>query len=214
MSSVNLLTKLKQLGRRLAGIGDRAAFAIGIVMVAGMFVLFPLSLPAVAAATAKTAGWLTFAVGGLFYLIIWLIAAFGVMDCAAYIYDFQRPFVSARPSRQFFTLGDSKVKSRLSFVVTPLVSYALTLYGFSIAYTLISNLDPMAFKEGKPLSFITSVYFTVSTAATVGFGDISPISTAARVVTAIEMLVSTFYLIFIFSTVAGFARIAASGKRH
>lgn len=137
--------KLKELGQRLSRVRDILGIGLILALVVGMFVLFPLSLPAIAATNAKTTGWFKFIVAGVIYLIIWLIALFGVIDSAAYNYDFQRPFIAARPSSRFFTLGDSGVKSRLSFVITALISYASTLYGFAAAYALISNLRSEGF---------------------------------------------------------------------
>jgi hypothetical protein len=67
----------------------------------------------------------------------------------------------------------------------------------------ISAFDPKAFN--MHLDFATSLYFSTVTVATVGYGDIFPTSTFARVVVCCEIFVGLAYAIFFFSTIASFA---------
>ena len=46
--------------------------------------------------------------------------------------------------------------------------------------------DPSAFTE--PLSRTDTLYFVITVFATVGFGDISPVSAAARVLASVQMI--------------------------
>jgi voltage-gated potassium channel len=57
---------------------------------------------------------------------------------------------------------------------------------FAAASVVLANSDPAAYTE--PLSRIDGLYFVVTVFATVGFGDISPVSEVARVLTTVQML--------------------------
>jgi hypothetical protein len=82
------------------------------------------------------------------------------------------------------------------------LSYLVALYGFAVAYAFVSRANPGAF-TGKRLDLLSAVYFSVVTAATVGYGDIAPVSEAARMLVVAEILCSLIYGIFFFSVLAG-----------
>lgn len=67
-------------------------------------------------------------------------------------------------------------------------SIPLVLVVFASAYLVMSASDPAAFNE--PLSKVSALYFTITMFATVGFGDITPVSEAARVVVSFQMLLN------------------------
>ena len=62
----------------------------------------------------------------------------------------------------------------------------LFLLMFAAVYTVLSDTDPQAFTE--PLSRVDGLYFVVTVFATVGFGDISPVSEVARVLVTVQMI--------------------------
>ena len=62
----------------------------------------------------------------------------------------------------------------------------LFLVLFAAIYLRIADLDGDAFSE--PLSRTDSLYFTITVFSTVGFGDITPLTQPARVVTMVQML--------------------------
>jgi voltage-gated potassium channel len=66
------------------------------------------------------------------------------------------------------------------------LSLPLFLLLFAATYTLLSDSDPGAFTE--PLSPFDSLYFVVTVFATVGFGDITAVSTLARVLVTVQMV--------------------------
>jgi len=57
---------------------------------------------------------------------------------------------------------------------------------FAYVYLLLSASDPLSFSE--PLDHPAGIYFTTTVLATVGFGDIAPVSTMARLVASVQML--------------------------
>ena len=57
---------------------------------------------------------------------------------------------------------------------------------FAATYTVLSGSEQEAFTE--PLDRFDSLYFVVTVFATVGFGDISPVSTVARMLVTVQMV--------------------------
>jgi voltage-gated potassium channel len=66
------------------------------------------------------------------------------------------------------------------------LSLPLFLLLFATAYVQLSGTDPGAFTE--PLDRVDGLYFVVTVFATVGFGDISPVSAVARILTTVHMV--------------------------
>lgn len=69
---------------------------------------------------------------------------------------------------------------------------------FAFTFLTISRADPQSFSE--PLGRVNAMYFTVSTLATVGFGDITAASPGARIVV-------TFQMLFDLALLAGLVRL-------
>ena len=76
------------------------------------------------------------------------------------------------------------------------------LFLFAFLYTSMSTTDPLAFTE--PLSRMDALYFTTVTFATVGFGDITPVSQLARAVVTVQMIAGLGALVLV-AKVAFFA---------
>ena len=66
------------------------------------------------------------------------------------------------------------------------LSLSLFLLLFATAFVQLSDTDTGAFTE--PISRIDALYFVVTVFATVGFGDIAPVSDVARVLTTVQMV--------------------------
>jgi hypothetical protein len=62
----------------------------------------------------------------------------------------------------------------------------LFLLVFSAAYVKLADAQAHAFTES--LNRTDALYFTITVFSTVGFGDIAPVATAARVTTMVQML--------------------------
>src|SRR4030095_7505227 len=52
----------------------------------------------------------------------------------------------------------------------------------------VERPDPQAHPFTEPLNRTDALYFTITVFSTVGFGDIAPLATAARVTTMVQML--------------------------
>lgn len=75
---------------------------------------------------------------------------------------------------------------RLRAVDTLATSLPLFLVVFSATYYLMEQNRAGSFSE--PLNRTDAMYFTVTVLATVGFGDIAPVTGAARVVVTVQIL--------------------------
>lgn len=87
------------------------------------------------------------------------------------------------------------VRSRFPVLVTLVtVSTIATfaLIAFAATYRLLSADDVAAFNE--PLGHTDALYFSLTTTTTVGFGDIAPVSGAARGVVMVQMLANVVVL--------------------
>jgi voltage-gated potassium channel len=94
--------------------------------------------------------------------------------------------------------------SRVARLVIPafafLTFYSLLVIIFACAYRILSSYsgEPHFFVSGKPsnLSFSESVYFSIVSISTVGYGDIVPHSSVARLLASIEVVFGFMLLLF------------------
>lgn len=94
-------------------------------------------------------------------------------------------------------------KSRvLAHVMASVLAFVL---GFATVYFDLSS-DKTHFGTDEQLSPMASLYFSIVTFATVGYGDISPRSDVARFWVSVEIIGGLAYTILIFSVVANFIR--------
>ena len=75
---------------------------------------------------------------------------------------------------------------RLRSVEAMGTSISLFLVVFSTTHYLVNEFNPGSYSE--PMTRFDALYFTTSTFATVGFGDITAISLPARFVTLVQMI--------------------------
>ncbi|MEZ2414995.1 potassium channel family protein [Muriicola sp. E247] len=83
----------------------------------------------------------------------------------------------------------------------------ISIFSFATDYTCLYQFDQMAF-EGMSVhsnSYVYNLfhffYFSVITFSTVGYGDIAPISEAARFVVMLEIFLSFFLVVFAFANI-------------
>lgn len=96
------------------------------------------------------------------------------------------------------------------------LSLPLFLVMFAVVYVLLADSDPQAFSE--PLSRGDSLYFVVTVFATVGFGDIAPVSAVARALTTVQMicdllLIGLVLKVFLAAVDVGRRRAGRTGRR-
>lgn len=183
-----------------------AARTVGAVLTAlalfGLLTFALFAAPMKVALKGATAEPLELLFCGLLYAFGWLFVAALAADALSYMYSLRRPWISS--SRWGITFGESRLRSPSGALTTAMASFGLTLYGYGVIYVYVSHLSANAFHPG-PLGVVDAAYFTVITAATVGFGDIYPSSTTARLLVLSEVVWSFFYVIVVISTAASAA---------
>ncbi|HEY7042281.1 MAG TPA: potassium channel family protein [Nocardioidaceae bacterium] len=89
-------------------------------------------------------------------------------------------------------------------------SFPLVVLLFSTTYFLMDQYDETS-NFSEPMTRIDALYFTVTTFATVGYGDITPVSETARIIAVVQMVVDLILIglvvhVFLGSVRAGLAR--------
>ena len=103
-----------------------------------------------------------------------------------------------------------------------LCGYLLIGIGFAVVYTLVMDIDPDSIRlsaddRSATLGFgnlhtSTSLYFSFVTLTTLGYGDITPQSPVARMLTTAESLIGQLYLVVLVSRLVGLHISAGIGK--
>ena len=109
---------------------------------------------------------------------------------------------------------------RVSRLVIPAFAfvtfYSLIVILFASAYRLISVYipEPHFIVGGAPhaLSFSESIYFSIGTISTVGYGDITPNSGLARILSSLEVFCGIMLLLFGVSELLEYAREHRQGR--
>jgi voltage-gated potassium channel len=89
---------------------------------------------------------------------------------------------------------------------------------FAWTYVAMSVSDPSTFSE--PLTKSAALYFTVTVLSTVGFGDITPVADAARLMVSVQMICDLVVIAIIVKLITGVAkharvqRTSSGGEGH
>lgn len=151
-----------------------------------------------------------------FWVIVWMLnmvpdtpdgsvvfpALIALTSIALYAWYFRRQLRSIDASR-FPTL---RAAEALVLVA------AMFLAIFAMIYVMISQEAPDAFTE--PLDPFTGYYFALTVLATVGFGDITPVSVSARSITMVQMALDLVFIAVLIRVVGGAARRAVEKRVH
>ena len=88
----------------------------------------------------------------------------------------------------------------VEILCTAIANYLLLGLLWSFGYLLIARVNPDAFitshgaASGHMLKGANSIYFSFATLCTVGYGDIVPVSSVARMLAVLEAIVGMFYM--------------------
>lgn len=185
-----------------------------ILGVASIFYLFVV--PALTATGQIELTWQSIAFGVFLYAQLWLLVLEYLYSVVASLYGFERKhlFMLSLMHTDASRLGliSERVleeKASLSYVVfVAFIAWAFAIYGFAVAYSFAQTLDTDSFTQ-TGLTLLDFLYFSVVTAATVGYGDIAPKSAAAKIIVIAEIAFSYLYTVFILAILAN----EAAGRR-
>jgi voltage-gated potassium channel len=93
---------------------------------------------------------------------------------------------------------------RVRAVAALATTVPLFLVVFATTYFVMSRTQPGNFSE--PLSRLDSAYYTVTIFATVGFGDITPLTAVARATTMVQMVGDVLLVGFVAQVIVGAVR--------
>ncbi len=88
--------------------------------------------------------------------------------------------------------------------------YSFNVIMFAMIYRILDRFAdaPLFFIDGEEqkISFVDSLYFSMITVSTVGYGDITPASDAIRAVTAVEVMIGVLLFLFGFYEIMRYSR--------
>ena len=95
-------------------------------------------------------------------------------------------------------------------VAGSLCAYLLIGVCWAVIYSIVNEVSPHSFNlpENESIGFtgkntVNSLYFSLVTLTTLGFGDITPASNVARILTSAEALVGQIYLVVLVARLVG-----------
>ncbi|MDO8731600.1 MAG: potassium channel family protein [Actinomycetota bacterium] len=132
---------------------------------------------------------------------LWRPIAIVIFGVAVYIYFF---------IRQLRRVENSKYPAVSGFEALILVA-AMFLAFFAAVYVMMSASDPSSFSE--PLDHFNSLYFALTVLATVGFGDITPVQSDARMVCMVQMAIDIVFIAVVIRAVTSAAQNSAAYRR-
>ena len=91
----------------------------------------------------------------------------------------------------------------------------LFLIFFAWIYLVMSGSEPGTFTtpDGRPMSHMTALYFTVTVFSTVGFGDITPHTDAARALVTVQMIADLAVIALVVRLIFGVAGRSIEERR-
>lgn len=99
-------------------------------------------------------------------------------------------------------------RPRLRAIQALIIGVPLLIVVFAATYCTVDGQQPGSFSE--PLNRTDGLYFTVTVFATVGFGDIAPVTQLARVLVTVQMLTGLLTVGVIAKVVFGAVQVAVS----
>ena len=154
---------------------------------------------------------------------IWLVTVLGALAVASEILQetgFAPPvgLIAALTMTAFYSVAAllmcmymlSDARATIDELFAAAAAYMLLAFAWSMAFWCIEFLSPGAFaavNRAMPerLTWFEFLYLSMTTLSTTGFGDIVPVTSAARSAVILEQFVGVLYVALVISRLAGFA---------
>lgn len=104
--------------------------------------------------------------------------------------------------------------------------YLLLGFTWGLFYIVLHHVQPLAFNLGSPpapdsgaseqKAFPILIYFSLTTLATIGYGDITPVSLQARYAAVAEGIMGQFYMAILVARLVGMqmSQVASRQEEH
>jgi Ion channel len=107
-----------------------------------------------------------------------------------------------------YMLGDTRATPDELFAAA--AAFILLALGWASAFWCIEYLGPGSFVSAHPVlperrTWFELLYLSMTTLSTTGFGDIVPVSSAARAAVILEQFAGVLYVALLIARLAGFA---------
>lgn len=132
---------------------------------------------------------------------LWRPAAIVLIGIATYGYLFRRQLRKIEHARF----------PAVSVIEALILTAAMFLAFFAGIYVMMSAANPNAFTE--ELDHFNAFYFALTVLATVGFGDITPVSSAARLACMVQMSIDIVFIAIMVRTLTGAAQKSMAFKK-
>lgn len=104
---------------------------------------------------------------------------------------------------------DKLIKKFGLLMVIPYLLIAATIY--ALFYKILTNINHQSFQGLEPSSHLVDfLYYSITTISTTGYGDIHPLSKAAKVVSGTEIV---FGMTIVVHTIISYVRVKVSDKK-
>lgn len=100
---------------------------------------------------------------------------------------------------------------QLRAVVAVATVVPLFVFVFAYVYVWLSSIDPANFTES--IGRLDGVYFVVTVFTTVGFGDITPVTSTARAVVTLQMVLDLVLIGVVAKLIVGASRVGVRRRR-
>ncbi len=134
-----------------------------------------------------------------YYFGAWIFLGVVTLDALAFTYGFDRPWLDFTTKTRL-RAGPSNLRSWRGALLTAIVSFGFTVYGFALAYAALSAVDPSQFN--RSLTPVRALYFAITTAATVGYGDIHPAAVFAQLLVSCQIIICFLYALLLIGVAA------------
>ena len=198
-----------------------------VAFLVAMLVLFPLVEQTAAGRSALTMLMVAGTVLALRRVAsragIWLVTVLGALAVVSQIlhaggWPPPAGLVSALAQTAFYAAASvlmclymlRDTRATLDELFAAAAAYMLLALAWSMTYWCIEFLNPGAFVVANPVlpehrTWFEFLYLSMTTLTTTGFGDIVPVSSAARSAVILEQFVGVLYVALVISRLAGFA---------